>query len=266
MPLRSGFGTPQLPRVDWNSSDSALAQRAIHAPRIPWDKFTNEYFKWEYGEHVGLIGQTGLGKTTLLINLLPLHRFVTVFATKPKDNVMQALIDTHGYLKMTRWESLDPNQFPRRVLWPDASKMKSQDHQRAVFDDAMEKIYREGGWTLALDETWYMENVLNLGANVRTYLLQARSLGISLVCATQRPAWVSREIYTASTHLFFWRVNDETDLKSLSGIGWLSSNIIRDVVANLDIHQVLYINTRTGAMVRTRCPEIRIDSGGRKTK
>ena len=266
MPNRSGFGTPQLPRVQWNSSDDALAQRATHAPRIPWDKFTNEYFQWKNGEHVGLIGQTGLGKSTLLINLLPIHRFVTVFATKPRDDVMQALIDTHGYLKMSRWQSLDPNEFPRRVLWPDASQMKSQERQRAVFDDAMDKIYREGGWTLALDETWYMENELNLSRNIKTFLLQARSLGISVVAATQRPAWVSREIYTASTHLFFFRSNDETDLKSLSGIGWLNSNIIRDVVANLDIHQVLYINTRTGAMVRTRCPEIRLNTGGRKNK
>jgi energy-coupling factor transporter ATP-binding protein EcfA2 len=261
----SGFTVPPLPRADWNQNE-ALARRATHAPRIPWDTFTNEYFKWEYGEHVGLIGQTGLGKTTLLINLLPLHRYVTVFATKPRDSVMQALIDSHGYLKMSKWQSLDPNEFPRRVLWPDATQMKSQDRQREVFEDALERMYREGGWTVALDETWYMDNELNLGRAIRTYLLQARSLGISLVAATQRPAWVPREIYTASTHLFIWRVNDETDLKSISGIGWLSSNIIRDIVANLDVHQVLYINTRTGAMVRTRCPEIRIDPEGRKNK
>jgi hypothetical protein len=164
---------------------------------------------------------------------------------------------------MERWQSLDPKQFPKRVLWPDATRLDAVDHQYYTFKHAFESIYREGGWTVAIDELWYIINVLKgrpsetpLAAYVRLYLLQARALGISLLLATQRPAFVPLEVYDQSTHLMFWRDNDETNLKRISGIGWRSADLIREVVSNLERYQVLYVNTRTGQMLRTRCPEL----------
>lgn len=230
------------------------ARVSVQAPRVPWDKFLVEYLDWKQGEHFGLIGPTGLGKTTMLNAVLPLHPYVVVFATKPRDESMNRLIN-EGYLKMDRWVSLDPEQFPRRVLWPDATRIDSDTVQAEIFHDAFARIYREGNWTVAIDETWWVENRLKLGKDVKSYLLQGRSLGISLIAATQRPAWVPREIYTQSTHLMFWRTNDETDLQSLSGIGWRSAALIREIISNLEMYQVLYINTRTGMMCRTRCPK-----------
>jgi hypothetical protein len=232
-----------------------MAQLSTEAPRIPWDVFLRDHFDWRTGQHVAFIGPTGLGKTTMLINLLPLRTYSTIFATKPKDLSMDSLLQA-GYLRIEKWESLDPNQFPKRVLWPDATRLNSNVQQKVVFHDAFEKIYREGGWCLAVDETWYVDNILKLEMDIKMYLLQARSLGISLVLGTQRPAWVSREIYSSCTWLFFWRTNDETDLKSLSGIGYRSANLIRNAVSNLDAFQCLCVNTRTGKMVRTRCPDL----------
>lgn len=225
------------------------------APRVPWDEFISDHFRWRQGEHVALIGPTGQGKTTLLTHLLPIHPYVTVFATKPKDESMDGLIRT-GYYPIKRWQSLDPQKFPRRVLWPDASSLDSDRVQAEVFHDAFARIYREGGWTVAIDELWYIINILKLERDVKTYLLQARALGISLLAATQRPAWVPLEVYDQSTHLFFWRDNDENNLRRLSGISFRSADLIRSVVADLERFQVLYINTRTGEMIRTRSPKI----------
>lgn len=233
-----------------------LAMLSREAPRIPWDVFLDEHFDWRAGEHVAMIGPTGQGKTTLLLNLLPLHPFVVVFATKPHDSTMDNLIRTGGYMKLDRWRSLDPMHYPRRVLWPDATKMNAIKTQTEVFHDAFERIYREKGWTVAIDETWYVANKLRLEEDIKTYLLQARSLGISLMCATQRPAKVPVEIYDQSTHLFFWRDNDEANLKRMSGISYRSQALIRGIVSNLDRFQVLYVNTRTGNMLRTKCPEV----------
>lgn len=230
------------------------ASLSTDAPRIPWDKFLAREFRWAKGEHVGMIGPTGQGKTTAITNLLPLKRYTVAFATKPRDDSMESLIAS-GYIRLDRWRSLDPQDYPRRVIWPDASRLDATDLQRAVFSDAFARIYTEGGWTLALDETWYMDNMLNLGKQIKLYLLQARSLNISLVSATQRPAWVPRELYTSCTHLFFWRTNDETDLNSLSGIGFSSARLIREAVSALEQFQMLYINTRTGKMFRTKIPK-----------
>lgn len=241
--------------VPSGTDNRLLARIAVEAPRIPWSVFVHREMRWRPGEHVGLIGPTGQGKTTMLLNLLPMHPFITVFATKPRDETMEGLIST-GYVKLDRWRSLDPEEYPRRILWPDASTLDSTERQKSVFHDAFERIYREGGWTVALDETWYLANVLKLGGDIKLYLLQARALGISLVSATQRPAMIPVEVYDQSTHLMFWRDNDETNLKRLAGISWRSSNLIRSIIANLDEHQVLYVNTRTGRMLRTRCPNI----------
>lgn len=242
-------------QVNSRPDNRMLARLAIDVPRVPWDVFLDEYFRWNAGEHVALIGPTGQGKTTMLLNLLPLHPYVVVFATKPRDETMEALIGT-GYLRLERWRSLDPRDYPRRVLWPNASSLDSERAQREVFHHAFGAIYREGGWTVAIDETWYVANTLKLGGDIKTYLLQARALGISLVCATQRPAMIPLEVYDQSTHLMFWRDNDESNLKRISGISWRSSQLIRYVVSNLDRHQVLYVNTRTGRMMRTRCPNV----------
>lgn len=255
----NSFPVSSLPRVTWNTSGMAenirLARIATQAPRVPWDEFLTDYFHWGQGEHVGLIGPTGQGKTTLLTSLLPMHPYVVVFATKPRDESMERLIRT-GYYPIKRWQSLDPYKFPKRVLWPDAFDLDSFTHQREIFHDAFARIYREGGWTVAIDELWYVNNILKLEMDVKTYLLQARALGISLLVATQRPAWVPLEVYDQSTHLFFWRDNDETNLKRLSGISFRSADLIRSIVADLDQYQVLYVNTRTGKMIRTRAPKI----------
>lgn len=252
---RSGVAARPATFID--NETRKLAALSTQAPRIPWQEFRRDVFNWKAGEHVSLIGPTGLGKTTMLLNVLPMHPFVTVFATKPRDRTMTALIQHEGYVRLDRWRSLDPVQYPRRVIWPDATALNSKDLQKEVFRDAFAKIYKEGGWTLALDETWYLDEILKLSEEIRTYLLQARSLDISLLSAFQRPAWVPRELYSSSTHLMFWRTNDETDLRSLSGIGYRSAALIRDIVSDLDLYQVLYINSRTGVMCRTRCPEVR---------
>lgn len=247
-------GTQRGSRVT-NVENVKLAKIATEAPRIPWDEFLREHFVWKQGEHVALVGPTGQGKTTLLTHMLPIHPYVVVFATKPKDESMQGLI-RGGYYPLKRWMSLDPQKFPKRVLWPDATSLDSDKIQAQVFHDAFARIYREGGWTVAVDELWYIINILNLGRDVKTYLLQARALGISLLVATQRPAWVPLEVYDQSTHLFFWRDNDENNLRRLSGISFRSADLIRSVVADLEQFQVLYVNTRTGKMLRTRSPKI----------
>jgi hypothetical protein len=72
----------------------------------------------------------------------------------------------------------------------------------------------------------------------------------------QRPSRIPLEMFDQTTHLFFWRDNDERNLKTMGGIGWLSAGPIRSFVANLDPYQVLYINTRNGQMWRTTAPEL----------
>jgi hypothetical protein len=72
----------------------------------------------------------------------------------------------------------------------------------------------------------------------------------------QRPSWIPPEVFDQTRHLFFWRDNDELNLKRIGGVGWLASGPIRAFVANLEPFQTLYVNNRTGHMYRTTAPEL----------
>jgi hypothetical protein len=208
-----------------------------------------------------LIGPTGQGKTTFIFNIYPMHPFTAVFGTKPKDENMDAFINS-GFMRMEHWQSVDARQFPRRVIWPHPRNLKQMvPYQRGIFEDAMEAIYAEGHWDLIIDEGYYIDEILKLGGMLRLFYTQVRALNISLVLATQRPAWVPVEVYDQSTHLFFWRDNDARNLRRLKEVSLIHADAIQEIVPNLEPHQVLYLNTRTGLMCRTRCPKIDLPLG-----
>lgn len=229
-------------------------RRAVKVTHVSWPEFLARHFRWYAGEHIGIIGPTNAGKTTLMLALLPMRKYVVAIGTKPRDKTLSALRKV-GYVRLKEWEPFHP-ETAKRLFWPDARKLDSGPAQQKAIGTAMFHIYREGRWCVAIDELWYVINMLKLERTIKTFLLQARSLEISLVLATQRPVSVPLELYDQSTHLFFFRDNDERNLNRLSGISWLSASLVRRTVAHLDAgkHEVLYINTRTGEMIVTIAP------------
>lgn len=254
----SGFSLPPLPNAKWNTSldnnpDYRAARLSADAPRVPWNVFESR-LDWRQGEHFGLIGPTGKGKTTMQMALLPLHPYVVVTATKPADPTMDKLIKYGDYVRLEHWRRLNPRDFPRRVIWPNAKELSARTHQREVFLDAFERIYMEGGWTLSIDELWFFTAILGLETEVRIFILQSRSNNISLLMSTQRPSRVPLEVFDQSTHLMFWRENDRRNLDRIGEINARDASLVRAIVRELEEYQVLYVNTRTGQMLRTRVP------------
>lgn len=249
-------GTESTVPVDQSESESM-------APVITWDEFL-EYFTWNQGDHVGLIAPTDSGKTTLALQLLPFQPYVVVFATKPRDDTLADLTDKKTILAQTigvykrfdQWKKLNPDKYPRRLLWPDARDLYAMNHQKAVFQKALSDIYHEGGWCVYLDELWMMTSILGLDQEVRIYLQQARANYISLMISSQRPSRIPLEVYDQSRHLFFARDNDRRNLDRIAGINNINEQIVRYLVARLDPHQFLYVNNRTADMFRITCPPI----------
>lgn len=226
-------------------------------PFIEWDTFVRDTFRFRAGEHIGLIGPTGSGKTTLLMQLLPMRKYVVVIGTKPRDRVLDMLQKKYKYLRLDHWENNIPAETaPRRILWPRTRKMQQMvNHQREVISQGMMQMYSDGCWCVAVDELWWLCKILGMETFIRVYLQQARALDISLIVATQRPAFVPLEVYDQSNHLFFWLDNDERNLKRISGINYRSARFIQNTVSRLNKHEVLYVNTITGDMVRTMSPK-----------
>jgi hypothetical protein len=233
-------------------------------PKVSWLDFQRA-FKWHQGEHISLIGATGCGKTTLAQSLLPLPPWVCVLACKPRDKSMDRLI-REGYSKIREWP---PNHGRKKVvLWPDISKRELMPLQRQVFVEAIDSIYASGGWCVYADELSYMTNQLHIKQHFEVLWQQGRSIGISFVSSMQRPRWVPLSAYTQATHIFFWRQNDERDLKTIGGMGWLDSKLIRNIVAQLngppaagfsksDCCEFLYCNVRSGSMLISRVEGVR---------
>lgn len=220
--------------------------------RFDWPTFVAS-LKWRQGEHVTLLGPTGAGKTTLALELLPLRKWVMVFGTKPRDPSLDRLKREYSYEVARSWPP--PAGVRRVILWPDVRRMGAVFKQQDVFAEAMEHIYEAGGWCIYMDELRYVTSTLKLAAHTELLWQQGRSLGVSLVGGTQRPAKVPLEAYDQATHLFLWRDSDKRNLDRLADIsGDVDRDLIRATVTQLGRHEVLYVDTRTGRLAVTQAP------------
>lgn len=238
------------------------------APVIEWDDFLTYVLDWKQNQHIGLVGPTEQGKTNLAYHLLEQRTYVTYFAIKTRDETLDAFAQQGGYQRITDWppktgrlikRDATPAEMPRRLLWPDATQLNSEPEQIRVFSKALNDIYSEGGWCPVFDDYWYLAHILGFEKQTKKYLANARSNYIPMVVCAQRPAGNRLvELFDQTTHLFFFRDNDEPNLKRISGVGYMSSDAIRGFVATLDPYQFLYVNTRKGWMYRSTAPELEL--------
>ena len=93
-----------------------------------------------------------------------------------------------------------------------------------VFDTA----WRHGGWTLMIDELFYVHK-LGLGGYVDMLLTQGRSKRISVVTGMQRPVWVTRFALSEVTHIFSFAL-ERRDRKTIAE---LSSEAFAEVTGRI---------------------------------
>lgn len=205
-----------------------------------------------------MVGPTGLGKTTLGLAILDARAFVCALATKPRDNTMDQLVRRHGWKLARTWREVPTTVHRpsmRVVLWPPYKTPADQADQAVLIDHALREMFATGGWCIFADEVFYLTRYLGLGPVLEAIWTQGRSIGLTLVGSTQRPRHIPLLAYDQATHLFFWRDNDEQNLRRIAGLNGLRADVIRQTVAALPRHDVLYVNTRNGDMCITRAPK-----------
>jgi hypothetical protein len=225
-------------------------------PRVKWADFLPR-FKWRQGEHVALIGPTGQGKTTLALELLPRRASSLIIATKPRDRTLSGLTGRGGgYTRVREWPP--PNSDTRRVLfWPKWATPADDRRQARSIDHALHEVFRSESWCVFVDDVQHLTEHLKLRSTLTALWLQARSLDISVLSATQRPRIAPLEMFNQSSHLFLWNTGDDDDLRRLGGLGGMSGKEVRAIVGKLPRYQSLYVNVRDRTMAITKAERTR---------
>lgn len=224
------------------------------ADRVPWADLSAS-LDWRQGEHVSVLGPTGSGKSHLCLALLPRRTYVCILANKTRDSTLDRLTKRGGgYRRIRKWPPPVPARFaPRVVLWPRPSSLATAAaEQGEVFFAAMDGIYGAGGWTIFVDECYYVAKVLGLEVALKVLWQQGRSAGISIVSCSQRPAYVPLEMYSQATHVFCFRSADRRDLNRLGEVGNVDSSALADTVRNLARYEFAYVDARSGSVTVSR--------------
>lgn len=182
--------------------------------------------QWKQAQHLAIVGDTGTGKSTLASRLLDARTYPLVFRSKPDD------VKWRGYRRIRTAAEMDGIQNSRLVLVP-----KLPDQVRE-FWLALNRVYREGGWTPYLDELFYLDDKLGLRDPIETLLTQGRSKHLTVVVGMQRPVQVTRFAISQCRHvLSFWQ--EGRDAKELAAA---TRPAIADVVASLDEFEFVWFS------------------------
>lgn len=191
--------------------------------------------KWRQGEHVIIVGDTGSGKTYLESKLLDLRDNVVVVKTKPDD------IKFKGYKQVRKFNDLMDLRTRKFVLNSGLDPIR-QHHNIA---NLIHLVWRQEGWTVAVDETYYWTSVLKMEKQLNMLLTQGRSKHLTMVVGMQRPAWISRFALSQATHAFIFRCEGR-DLTTLSQA--LSPKVVAPV-EGLRGHDFVYFNRATREVI-----------------
>lgn len=174
---------------------SALVEPGpVEAEVVPsdWPDFSAWWAQvWEQGQHVGVIGPTGSGKTTAEVALCAPRKWVAALDPKGGDETLAA----SGWERVSRWplpyhmrEQIRGGE-PARIIV--GKKVRTRDDRaknRRLLAQVVPGMWEQGHWTVVIDELQLLTDrrFMNLANDVVELLIAARNRGISVVSALQR--------------------------------------------------------------------------------
>ena len=210
---------------------------------------------WRIGEHMTLVGTTGSGKTTFAREVLQLRDWVVVLATKTRDKDLFDEFKRHGFVVRSQWSPFDTSH-PRVIFAPPlpAPTKEGNAAQANAFRRVLIELFQleQGNWTVYSDEIAYLTNDLKLQTEMNTLYLQGRSLGVTLVAATQRPRSIPRNVFAQATWFGLWRIPNAEDRASAAELVGGYQYTAKEAMRVLPQHEMLLINAVRDQAMRTK--------------
>ncbi|HET7637451.1 MAG TPA: hypothetical protein VFK47_01800 [Ktedonobacteraceae bacterium] len=218
--------------------------------RLDRTDFIENYWDYQAGEHVTIIGPTGSGKTWLGYELLGATATkdlpAVVLVMKPRDATVQKFSEAYKYKTIKNWPPIR-HPFSGRpagyVLWPHTTfDPDIDDYQHwEIFRRALLDCYKKGDYIIFADETYSLAEELGLKKELITLWTKARSMGTGLWSATQRPTFVPLWAYSGAEHLFLAKDPDKKARDRFADIGGIDPELVKTTVMKLAKHEWLYI-------------------------
>lgn len=246
-------------------------------PFVPWARFLPTFLR-EWGpndgvqdRHVSVVGHNGSGKTTLVYAILDARvatfdTCVLSFVTKARDVGITRIarkgnpsgwVIRRAMANATKGKEQIGGYGEDRILfWPEYGEPQTAAARQArVIRPALQTAFKEGRRIVHFNETFTLIE-MGFSATLKAFWREGRANDLIVVAETQRPQSreLPREMWTEARHLFAFKITDLRDMEVLGmiGSGRVSTKVIAAHMAALGEHEALYVNLRTGAMIRTK--------------
>jgi len=148
-----------------------------------------------------------------------------ILRTKPDDTVYQ--VDRRVTTMRQLNEALKDTRANRIEVAPTRLDMELQ---QAMMARAIDAAWRQGGWTVDLDELLFLHR-LGLMPVYERLFTQTRSLKVTAMCGMQRPVQVSRFALSQSRHV----ISFLQEGRDVATIAEATTPRMKDVIPNLTI-------------------------------
>lgn len=230
-----------------------------------WEEFRSWFGEhWERGQHIAMVMPTGGGKTTLAVGFLDLHPHVLALDFKGGDPTLDRL-RAKGFIRSTSWplksqdwrKIEDKKQPARYILGPPKTSLANQKEVISKFmGRVLSDAWEQEGWTLYFDELWLAAVAMLLGKSIEQMLVSARSAGISIVSAFQRPRGIPVAAGDQATWLMVGYTRDLYSVDRIAEMAGRPREEIRGAIKGIDEDFVVLIFSRKpkDPIIVTRAP------------
>lgn len=230
-----------------------------------WEEFL-QWFKgaWEPGHHMSFIGPTGVGKTTGLVGILPLRRYVIAIDAKGGDPTLEQLLH-NGFIeskwppKRSVYKDIEKGKPARLLIGRDVQTTKDLPLLRKQVAACLTDVWDEKGWTVYADELQVITDrrLMNLGSHVERFLIAARGRNISFVGAFQQPVWVPPAMAKMSRWLATFYTRDVETVNRIAEMAGRPKEEIRGMVAGLpEFAMLLFSNNPRHPVIVALPPKV----------